>query len=64
VALLPLEFGQGDGSTPKMGSTNMLRNVMKIQLKSSVFWDIMPCAPLKLNCCSEEHIAFIFRVAE
>jgi hypothetical protein len=32
-------------------------------LKSSVFWDIKPCSPLKVKD-SEEHIASIFWVEE
>jgi hypothetical protein len=35
-------------------------------MKSSVFWDIMPCtcSPLRVTDISEEHVASIFRVEE
>jgi hypothetical protein len=33
-------------------------------MKSSIFWNITPCSPLKVNRFSEEHIASIFRVEE
>jgi hypothetical protein len=33
-----------------------------VVLKSSVFWDIKPCSPLKVNHVSEEHVACISRV--
>jgi hypothetical protein len=29
-------------------------------LKSSIFWDIMPCSPVKVNHVAEEHVTFIF----
>jgi hypothetical protein len=31
-------------------------------LKSSVFWDIMPCSLLKVNYILEENVTFIFRI--
>jgi hypothetical protein len=31
---------------------------------SSVFWDIKPCTPSKINACFEEHIASIFSLEE
>jgi hypothetical protein len=34
-----------------------------VVMKSSIFWDVMPCSPLKVNV-SEEHIASIFVVEE
>jgi hypothetical protein len=34
----------------------------EVVLKSIIFWDIMPCSPLRVNDVSEEHIASIFRV--
>jgi hypothetical protein len=33
-------------------------------LNSSVFWDITPCSPLKVNRRFGETFAFIFRVEE
>jgi hypothetical protein len=33
-----------------------------VVMKSSVFWDITPCSPLKVSRRSEEHIGSIFRV--
>jgi hypothetical protein len=33
-------------------------------MKSTIFWDITPCSPLKVNDVPEEHVAFIFRVEE
>jgi hypothetical protein len=30
-------------------------------MKSSVFWDVMPCSQLKLNLVLEEHVACFFR---
>jgi hypothetical protein len=37
-----------------------------VVMKSSLFWDITPCSPLKVNrrFVSEEHVASIFRVEE
>jgi hypothetical protein len=35
-----------------------------VVMKSTIFWDIMPCSPLKSTDVSEEHIASIFRVEE
>jgi hypothetical protein len=32
--------------------------------KSSIFWDIAPCSPLKSTDVSEEHVASIFRFEE
>jgi hypothetical protein len=34
-----------------------------VVVKSTIFWDITPCSPLKINVL-EEHVAFIFRVEE
>jgi hypothetical protein len=31
-------------------------------MKSSIFWDITSCSPVKVNDVSEEHIVSIFRV--
>jgi hypothetical protein len=33
-------------------------------MKSSVFWDIMPCSPLKVDPRFGEYFASIFRVEE
>jgi hypothetical protein len=33
-------------------------------MKSSIFWDITPCSPLKVSDHSEEHIASIFRIED
>jgi hypothetical protein len=33
-------------------------------MKSTIFWDMMPCSSLSFNDVSEEHIASIFRVEE
>jgi hypothetical protein len=33
-----------------------------VLMKSTVFWDITPCSPLKFNDGLEEHIASVFRV--
>jgi hypothetical protein len=35
-----------------------------VVMKSSVFWELTPYSPLKVNKFSEEHIASIFRVEE
>jgi hypothetical protein len=33
-------------------------------MMSFVFWDLMPCSPLKVNYVSEEPVASIFRAKE
>jgi hypothetical protein len=33
-----------------------------VVMKSTFFWDITPCSPLKFSDSSEEHPASIFRV--
>jgi hypothetical protein len=33
-----------------------------VVMKCSIFWDIMPCNPLKVTEVSEKHGAYIFRV--
>jgi hypothetical protein len=35
-----------------------------VVMKTTIFWDISPCSPLKSTGVSEEHIASIFRVEE
>jgi hypothetical protein len=30
-----------------------------VVIRSSIFWDITPCSPLKVNDVSEEHVASI-----
>jgi hypothetical protein len=35
-----------------------------VVMRSSVFWDITPCSPLKATDVSEEHVASIFRVED
>jgi hypothetical protein len=35
-----------------------------VVMKTSVFWDIMPCSPLSQPDISEEQVASIFRVEE
>jgi hypothetical protein len=35
-----------------------------VVIKSTIFWDITQCSPLKSTDVSEEHIASIFRVEE
>jgi hypothetical protein len=37
--------------------------VIIIQMKSAVFWDIMPCSPQKSNI-SEYHLTSIFKAEE
>jgi hypothetical protein len=32
--------------------------------KSSIFWDIAPCSPLKVNHVLGEHVTSIFRAEE
>jgi hypothetical protein len=34
------------------------------EVKNSIFWDITPCSPLKVNEVSEKHVASIVRVDE
>jgi hypothetical protein len=36
----------------------------EIFLKSSIFWNILPCSPLNVNRLSEEHITSILRAEE
>jgi hypothetical protein len=38
--------------------------ISAVDIKTSVFWDITPCCPVKVNDVSEEHVTFIFRVEE
>jgi hypothetical protein len=33
-----------------------------VVMKSSTFWDITQCSPLKFTVVSEEHVASLFRV--
>jgi hypothetical protein len=35
-----------------------------VVMKSSIFWDIMPRSPLKVNDASEEHVASIVKIEE
>jgi hypothetical protein len=35
-----------------------------VVMKSSSFWSITPCSPLKSNDVSEEHAASVFRIEE
>jgi hypothetical protein len=35
-----------------------------VVMKSSAFWDISPCSPLKATDLSEEHVASIFKIEE
>jgi hypothetical protein len=35
-----------------------------VVMKSTIFWDITPCSPVKATDVSEEHIASICRVEE
>jgi hypothetical protein len=53
----------------KDGGSKLLRNVSErlstsMMSEESVFWDIMPCSPLKVTDVSEEHFASIFRDEE
>jgi hypothetical protein len=34
-----------------------------VVMKSSIFWDVSPCSPLKVNRRFGEHVASIFRVS-
>jgi hypothetical protein len=33
-------------------------------VKSSIFWEIMPCSPLKITDVSEELVAYIYMTVE
>jgi hypothetical protein len=35
-----------------------------VVMKSTIFWDITPCSPLKATDVSEEHVASIFGAEE
>jgi hypothetical protein len=50
--------GTEDNHTGYVGFEVLTAVVMQITL----FWDIMPCSPLKVTNVSEEHIASIFRI--
>jgi hypothetical protein len=43
---------------------NKFEVLTTVNMKSSIFWDIMPCSPAKSTDVSEEHTASIFRVKQ
>jgi hypothetical protein len=47
-------------TTPRNG----FEVLTSVVIKSTIFWDITPCSPLKSTDVSKEEIAFIFRVEE
>jgi hypothetical protein len=64
-AHVPRNSGSSDPrKKPSQWSRCPLEKQTVAHLKSSMFWDITPCSPLKSTDVSEEHIASIFRVKE